>query len=261
MALRAGAEIGDQQVESPAFDTDLAAAIARLNALLREAAADAQIVSDNAAAVEARHARELSAERRRTAAARADTDEIQHRMKNILATVQAIAHATLRRDVSFDHARAAFDSRLAALTGVQDMLFQRNWRDAKLKSLVDAIVAPHVGGGPTRLRVEGPDIDIGPRTALVLALSLNELATNALKYGALSDSAGCVELAWTREPEFVLSWRERNGPPVTAPSRKGFGSRLLEETLPVQLNGTVEIEFEPGGLICSVRAPAQELSA
>lgn len=253
--------MGNQQAETRDHEAELAAAIARLNALLREAVADAQVVSDKAAAVEARHARELSAERDRTASARADTSELQHRMKNILATVQAIANATLRLDVSYEHARAAFNSRLAALSRVQDLLFERNWSDAKLKSLIDAIVAPHVGGGSERLRVHGPDIEIGPRTALVLALALNELATNALKHGALSNGAGHVEVAWTRETEFGLRWHERNGPPVTVPSRKGFGSRLLRETLPAQLNATVELEYDPRGLICSVRAPAHELLA
>lgn len=258
---RRGSSLGNQQAETQDYQAELTAAIARLNVLLQEAAADAQAVSGKVAAVEAEHARELSAERDRTAAARADTNELQHRMKNILATVQAIANATLRPDVSYDHARAAFNSRLAALSHVQDLLFERNWSDAKLKSLVDAIVAPHVGGGSERLRVQGPDIAIGPRTALVLALALNELATNALKHGALSNSAGYVEVAWTRETEFGLRWHERNGPPVTVPSRKGFGSRLLTETLPAQLDATVELEFDPRGLICSVRAPAQELSA
>ena len=253
--------MGNQQAEPQDHENELAAAIARLNALLREAAAGAQVASHKAAAVEARHARELSAERDRTTAARADTRELQHRMKNILATVQAIANATLRLDESYDHARAAFNSRLAALTHVQDLLFERNWIDAKLKSLIDAIVAPHLDSGSKRLRVQGPDIEVGPKTALVLALALNELATNALKYGALSNGAGYVEVAWTREPEFGLRWHERNGPPVTAPIRKGFGSRLLRESLPAQLNGTVKLEFEPRGLICSVRAPAHALLA
>lgn len=253
--------MGTQQAETQDHQAELAAAIARLNVLLREAAADARAVSDKAAAVEARHLRELGAERDRTAAARADTNELQHRMKNILATVQAIANATLRSDVSYDHARAAFNSRLASLSHVQDLLFERNWSDAKLKSLVDAIVAPHVGGGSERLRVQGPDIVIGPRTAIVLALALNELATNALKYGALSNGTGYVEVEWTQETEFGLRWHERNGPAVSVPSRKGFGSRLLRETLPAQLNATVKLEFEPRGLICSVRAPAHELLA
>lgn len=261
MALRGGSNLGNQQAETGDCETELAAAVARLDVLLREATADAQVVSDEAAAVQARHSSELSSERGRTAAARADANELQHRIKNILATVQAIANATLRLDVSYDHARAAFNSRLAALTHVQDLLFERNWSDAKLKSLIDAIVAPHVGSGSKRLQVRGPDIDIGPRTALVLALALNELATNALKYGALSNGAGYVEVAWTRETEFDLRWHERNGPPVTAPIRKGFGSRLLRESLPAQLNGTVELEFEPRGLICSVRAPAHALLA
>lgn len=254
-----GSNVGDQQTEPGDSQAELAAAIARLHALLQGATADAQLASDKAAAVHARHSSELSSERGRTAAARADANEAQHRMKNILAIVQAIANATLRSDVSYEHARAAFNTRLAALAHVQNILFERNWSDAKLKSLVDAIVAPHVDSPSKRFRVQGPDMDIGPRTAVVLALALNELATNALKYGALSNGAGYVELAWTRETEFGLRWRERNGPPVTAPSRKGFGSRLLSESLPAQLKGTVELEFEPSGLICSVRAPAHEL--
>jgi two-component sensor histidine kinase len=253
-------------------EAELSTEIDRLHALLREAAsnartagdqaaADAATVRKKAAATETRHAKELADERALTSAARSDARELQHRIKNTFATVQAIANATLRPDISYDDARAAFHSRLAALACVQDLLFQKNWGNATLKSLVDSVVAPHLGSRSGRLRVRGPDLKIGPKTALILGLALNELATNAVKYGALSNGAGYVEVAWTRKTEFHLRWHERNGPPVTVPTRKGFGSRLIQDSLAAQLRGTVDVDFNGRGLVCKVRAPAHELLA
>jgi two-component sensor histidine kinase len=248
---------GSRQAESW-DESDLMAEIARLQTLLREAAAEIQIGKNNASESESRHASELGAERSRTKAARSQADESEHRVKNTLATVSAIANATLRPDVPYEQARAAFNSRLQALAHVQDMLFKTNWSDAKLKSLIDGIIAPHAASRSGRIRVRGPETTVRAEFALVLALALNELATNAVKYGALSNGAGYVEIAWTQQAEFHLRWHERNGPPVTPPSRKGFGSRLIQDTLPAQFNGTVELEFEPGGLICTMRMPAEK---
>jgi two-component sensor histidine kinase len=229
----------------------------------RKGAAQAAVAAERSrqqtAARETRHARELSEERARTSAARDDARELQHRIKNTFATVQAIANATLRPDISYDDARAAFHSRLTALAQVQDLLFQKNWSNTTLKSLIESMVEPYLGSGSARLRVRGPDTKIGPKTALVFGLALNELATNALKYGALSNADGYVEVAWTRKREFQLRWHERNGPPVTAPTRNGFGSRLIRDSLTAQLRGTVEVDFNGHGLICTVRAPVHEL--
>lgn len=251
--------MSNQQAENWDREADLTAEIARLNALLRQAAVNALASSDNTISVAARHARELNDERGRTVTARADANELHHRVKNTLATVQAIANATLRPDVAYDHARTAFNSRLEALTRVQDLLFERNWADAKLSSLVKGVVAPHVRSGSKRIRVRGLDIDIGPKFAIALALGLNELATNAMKYGALSNDAGYVEIAWTEGTEVRLRWHERQGPSVEPPSRKGFGSRLITDSITTQFNGKVELEFKPDGLICTICVPAKEL--
>jgi two-component sensor histidine kinase len=141
----------------------------------------------------------------------------------------------------------------------QDMLFERNWTDAKLSSLVDDVVAPHVGRSSKRIRARGPDIDIGPKFAIALALGLNELVTNAMKYGALSNDAGYVEIAWTEATEVRLRWHERQGPSVAPPSSKGFGSQLIADSMATQFNGKVEFEFKPDGLICTMCFPPQEL--
>jgi two-component sensor histidine kinase len=125
--------------------------------------------------------------------------------------------------------------------------------------LVDGILIPHAGNGSKRFRVKGTDIDIGPKTALVFGLALNELATNAMKYGALSNRTGYIEINWTQEPDFRLRWHERNGPPVAVPLRNGFGSRLIRDSLAAQLHGTVELEFKQRGLICTISASVDKL--
>jgi two-component sensor histidine kinase len=245
-------ELAEERAKTAAAHADTRAATAK-------ARSDADASRVKAAATEARHTQELDHERARTVAARINADELQHRIKNTFATIQAIANATLRDDVSYADARAAFNGRLMALAQVQDLLFERNWRGTNLKSLVDGILIPHAGNGSKRFRVKGTDIDIGPKTALVFGLALNELATNALKYGALSNRAGYIEINWTQEPDFRLRWHERGGPPVAVPLRKGFGSRLIRDSLAAQLHGTVELEFKQRGLICTISASVDKL--
>jgi two-component sensor histidine kinase len=245
-------------------EATLIAELTRLRAQLRQAGVDAQRSSNEASAVERRHTQDIAAERAETHAARAEADELRHRVKNTLAVVQAIANATLRAETPLEEARAAFNARLEALAHAQDILFESSWINVDLKSIIEGILAPYMETDRNRVRARGPDINLGEKPALALALAFHELATNAAKYGALSNDDGYVEIAWTLAPvtegeELRLRWHERNGPPVAPPTRKGFGSRLVERNLADEFNGTVQLEFQPEGLTCTICAPAQEV--
>jgi two-component system, chemotaxis family, CheB/CheR fusion protein len=235
--------------------------IDRLRLLLKQAGIDAEQILRETEASERRLIHDVTEERARTHAARADTDEIRHRLKNTLAVVQAIANATLAPDVAMEDARAAFNSRLEALARARDILFQTNWTRADLRTIIDGILAPYAGRGQNRIRASGPEVSLGAKPALALGLALNELGTNATKYGALSNDDGYIEIAWTLAPhpqgrEFCLRWRERNGPPVLPPSHTGFGTQLIQKNLAAEFEGEVELQYQPGGVECTICAPA-----
>jgi PAS domain S-box-containing protein len=183
------------------------------------------------------------------------THELEHRIKNILATVSAIAAQTLK-DTDLESARAALNQRLQALGGAHDVLNRTRWTSASLPAVIAAAIEPF----PTdRIETGGPDVVIGPKRALALALAVNELGTNALKYGALSVDGGRVTIGWGLEGAAgatMLTWRwtERGGPRVTPPARRGFGRFLLERVLAADFGGTVRIDFPPEGLLCVLAA-------
>ncbi|MBV9077142.1 MAG: PAS domain-containing protein [Methylobacteriaceae bacterium] len=187
--------------------------------------------------------------------------ELNHRVKNTLATVQSIVAQTLRNAVTPVEAQAAVEARLLALSRVQDVLTQESWEGADLRIVVDRALDPFRGGDDAgRLFAQGPDVRLPPRTALALAMALQELATNAAKYGALSVPDGTIRIAWTMEPagaggRLKLVWTESGGPPVSAPTRRGFGSRLIERSLASELDGQAAIAFEPTGVVCRLEAP------
>ncbi len=187
-------------------------------------------------------------------------NELNHRVKNTLATVQSIASQTLR---SADPAmRRVLDGRLQALAAAHDVLTQEGWQGAALDDVVAVALAPFGGRDHDRFRVFGPAIRLLPRAALALAMGLHELATNALKYGALSPGAaeGRVALTWsTAGDRLHLEWREQGGPAVAQPSRQGFGTRLVERSLAQDLDGTVSIAFAPDGVICTIDAALAEI--
>ncbi|KAA2234414.1 PAS domain S-box protein [Salinarimonas soli] len=188
-------------------------------------------------------------------------NELNHRVKNTLATVQSVATQTLRNVHTADQARRDIEARLIALSRAHDVLTRENWEGASLREIAAQALAPYRNAGETRLLVAGPDVRLSPRMALALAMAFQELATNAVKYGALSNDTGRVRIAWRirpgedRRPALSLRWEESGGPPVQAPSRRGFGSRLIEQGLARDLDGTVTIGFEPGGVVCTVEAP------
>ncbi|TGD97220.1 sensor histidine kinase [Methylobacterium nonmethylotrophicum] len=204
--------------------------------------------------------------------------ELNHRVKNTLATVQSIAMQSLRglggpavEGARIDAAKAAFEARLIALARVHDVLTRESWEGAELAEVVKDALAPLDGPGvappdgrgtPPRFVVDGPPVRLPPRIALSIAMALHELATNAVKYGALSVPSGQVALSWNvAEGRLSLRWQERGGPPVVPPSRTGFGSRLIERSLARELDGTVSLTFPPEGVVCTIVAPLDEAPA
>lgn len=187
--------------------------------------------------------------------------EMAHRVKNTLAMVQAVATQTLRNAHSLEDAGDALGARLLALAQAHDVLMQGSWSSADLRGLVDTAVALHGDGEPGRFVVSGPDVTLGPRPGLTLALILHELGTNATKYGALSKSEGHVEIHWdivTVEGEERLSfrWEEIGGPAVKPPTRIGFGSRLIERSLVHSFGGSAKLDFPEAGVVLTMQAPA-----
>ena len=185
--------------------------------------------------------------------------ELNHRVKNTLATVNAIASQTLGGAKSLAEAQLAFQSRLLALARAHDLLIQGNFSGTDLASVIAAMIEPHEGG-ENRLRMEGPLVPLTAGTALSFSLALHELCTNAAKYGALSTPDGHVEIVWkvtgaAADRRLKLRWTESGGPPVTPPALKGFGSRLIEQALAMELGGEVCIHYEPAGVVCLIDAP------
>lgn len=183
--------------------------------------------------------------------------ELQHRAKNMISMVQAIAGQTLKGAVSLDVARVTFTDRLAILGAAQDLLSQSARARASLHSLVRSAQAPL--GVPHRYVVDGPDRDISSKCALALALALHELTTNAIKYGALSVDTGRVEITWTLDGEFRFVWREAGGPPVSQPTRRGFGSSMIDRALAGYFQGTANADYQPDGLVVTLTAPLNSL--
>jgi PAS domain S-box-containing protein len=185
------------------------------------------------------------------------THELEHRIKNILAMVGAIASQTLRGS-DIDTAKAAFGERLRALANAHDILNSTRWTKASVREVVENTMSAFP---IDQISVSGPPLSINPRMALSLALAVNELGTNALKYGALSVPAGRVTIEWSQsEPrpdgtrELVWRWREAGGPPVTPPTRRGFGSFLIQRVLASDFGGDVQIDYSPTGLECVLTA-------
>ncbi len=187
-------------------------------------------------------------------------NELNHRVKNTLATVQSIISQTLRNATTAEEARSAIETRLIALSRAHDVLTRENWEAANLSEIVFQAVAPYRSHGEDRFHCDGPEVRLSPRMALTLAMALQELATNAVKYGALSNATGEINIVWSVDQgqggsHLRLQWRESGGPPVQAATRRGFGTRLIERGLALELNGKVRIDFAPEGVVCSVDAP------
>ncbi len=185
-------------------------------------------------------------------------NELNHRVKNTLAIVQAIAWQSLRAGMVPASVRESFEGRLAALSAAHDVLTQQNWEAAEIGRIIAMSMAPH-HAGDGRVTMEGPRVDLPPKSAVALSLAVHELATNAVKYGALSTPQGRIDVRWSADAGWLrLTWREDGGPPVLYPARRGFGARLLEQGLADELRGVVRLEFRPAGLVCEVEAQLDE---
>jgi signal transduction histidine kinase/FixJ family two-component response regulator len=192
-------------------------------------------------------------------------NELNHRVKNTLATVQSFAVQTLRTAPTLADGRRAFEARLIALSKGHDVLTRENWQGAGLHEVVAEALAAYVGDPQNpRVEIAGPEIRMRPKTALAISMALHELATNAVKHGALSSQAGRVSLSWATDGEprmLKLHWAETGGPPVVAPRKRGFGSRLIELGLAQDLGGEVRLDFAPAGVRCAIEAPLDEIEA
>jgi PAS domain S-box-containing protein len=199
---------------------------------------------------------------RKRAEARQKTllDELNHRVKNTLATVQSLATQTIRGSGVALAVRRTFEGRLFALSRAHDQLTRTQWESADLKSILEDIFAPFGSGEQSRVALDGTSVKLPPQPALLLAMVLHELATNAAKYGSLSVPNGCLGVRWAvsrgpAPPRLEIDWRENGGPPIRPPTRKGFGSRLFERAIRQELNGESEVAYTPDGLRCRIEIP------
>lgn len=185
------------------------------------------------------------------------TQELEHRIKNTLTTVGAIANQTMRGD---EHAvvRHAFMARLIALGHAHDILTKTSWSGAPIAQVIEGALRPHATE-VERIKTTGPSAELTPKQALGLALAVHELATNALKYGALSNSTGTIDISWSNDQSgFRFTWAEHGGPRVIEPppERMSFGSRLIERMLANDFDGNVTTTYMPAGFKCELAAPA-----
>ena len=190
-------------------------------------------------------------------------EELHHRIKNTLATVSAIASQSLRVATSIEHGQHAIEGRLVALGRAHDLLLQARWANADLATTVRGATAPYDSEEVGRFSIAGPDIKITSGAVIALAMTLNELCTNTTKFGALSVLAGSVDIGWNIDEgrqRLQLSWCEKDGPSVRAPSRRSFGTRLIE-SLGQQLKGAVQIAYEPSGFVYRLDVPLTSLVA
>src|SRR5499427_3545194 len=181
-------------------------------------------------------------------------EEVDHRARNVVAVVQSIMRLT--RAESIDDYIGALDGRIGALSNAHRLLAGSRWEGADLNRLVDEEFAPYRAGGKDRVSARGPVVVLPPATAQTIALALHELATNAAKHGALSTETGRVDLTWRTEPgKLQLVWTESDGPQITPPERRGYGSRAIVAGIERQLGGLVHFDWRPDGLCCTLCVP------
>lgn len=189
-------------------------------------------------------------------------NELNHRVKNTLATVQSLAAQTLRSTASLEDFQTAFERRLMALSSAHNLLTRENWEGADLTDVLEAGLAPYRGGETTRVHLRGEPVRLSPRAALTLGMAVHELATNAAKYGALSAPSGRIEVDWRTDGGgpgmrwLRITWQETGGPALDGPPRRrGFGSRLIERSLASDLDGEARLEFTATGVRCRIAFP------
>ncbi|HET7806828.1 MAG TPA: PAS domain S-box protein [Pseudolabrys sp.] len=188
-------------------------------------------------------------------------DELNHRVKNTLATVQSLATQTARGATTPAAFRERFEGRLIALSKAHDQLTMHHWESADLRELLSGSLAPYAGTTPDRVVLRGEDVMLRPRAVLTLAMAVHELTTNAAKYGALSVPGGRVEVQWrpvrleNGRSCLQIEWIEQGGPSVVEPEQHGFGTKLIEGSIAAELAGEVRLVFQPQGLRCEITIP------
>jgi PAS domain S-box-containing protein len=187
-------------------------------------------------------------------------NELNHRVKNTLATVQALAAQTMRGSDLCQHARAAFEGRLLALSRTHDQLTRAGWQATDLASILQATLAPYDNGSGRRIRLGDEPVRLPPQSALTLAMVFHELAANAARYGSLGAPDGALDVTWEVSnadgtPRLKLEWQESGGPTVDAPRHSGFGMRLAERSVTRALKGALDIVFDPRGVRCTMDIP------
>ncbi len=190
--------------------------------------------------------------------------EVNHRSKNMLTVVQAIARQTASTANPAEFIER-FSERVGALAASHDLLVKSEWKNVELSELVRSQLAHFEGLIGTRIGLEGPALRVSANAAQTIGMAMHELATNAGKYGALSNSGGRVDIEWSLRPgsrgeAFTMGWRERDGPPVAVPARRGFGSTVISRMAGESLDAEVELRFEPEGLSWRLECPASELT-
>ena len=185
-------------------------------------------------------------------------EELHHRVKNTLAIVHSIIRQSLQSADNVAEAKEFIESRLLALGRVHDLLLRTSWAGAKLSDLLQLATEPFDHPGAGQFLIQSSDLEVSSGAALPLAMTLNELSTNAVKYGALSTPSGKVTITAKVDVganQFRLIWTERGGPPVKEPARRGFGTRLIEKSFVEQLEGDAKLRFEPAGVVCELDIP------
>ena len=186
-------------------------------------------------------------------------DELNHRVKNMLTVVISLATQTLRRAGTLEEFSGVFMGRVHALTAAYSLLTRENWSHVHLQEVISEELRPYMSEERANIRVEGPPVRLDPRGALALGMAIHELATNAVKYGALSVPSGNVTVTWTLEQHadeqhLILNWVEGDGPPVVVPAKRGFGTTLIERGIAHDLSGEAHLDFLPGGVQATLRA-------
>ncbi len=205
-------------------------------------------------------ARDISERKQKEAHVALLSREVDHRSKNLLSLVQATVR--LAHGDTPDAIKTAIEGRVRALANVHNLLGKAHWIGVDIRSLISAELSPYSADGKSRAELVGPELLLKSRSAQTIAVALHELTTNAVKYGALSTKAGRVQVEWSiaSDRKLVIVWTESNGPPVTPPSRRGFGTLVLEQIVKGQMNGEANLAWRASGLVCTLTVdPAIEL--
>jgi two-component sensor histidine kinase/CheY-like chemotaxis protein len=252
--VQSGASI--DPLSRSAHEVELSAENDSLRVLLEQAGIDAKVLLEQAG-IEAKE-REAADKLQKLI-----LGELHHRIKNTLATVSAIASQSFRTATSIEHGQQAMEGRLVALGRAHDLLMQISWSNASLTHTLSGATEPYDSLGVRRFHFNGPDIRVTSGAVIALAMTLNELCTNTTKFGALSTAAGRVEISWTIDDvkqRLRLTWTERGGPSVQRPTRRSFGTRMME-SLGQQLNGQVQLSYEPSGFVYFLDVPLSSIIA